>query len=181
MKTFLIALLTSVSVTCFAQDAFESFKLTNKTYPDQVITFECLDIQCEALEVSYVKSSLIENSRIIYKTEIEDAADVRRKIIIDDEVVSYYETRNVIGRVGKQWREGEEFKAIGNALVSPLVAIFDTVFNLPLQLVVAPMTAEVKVVKGHVGGKRALKISNNMKDVSLKHKKFLKVKDALRI
>jgi hypothetical protein len=183
MKKILVMLFALSSISAFAQDG-SHFTLYNKTYPDKMIKFLCLDSECSSVNVSYVNDGDIVDERIIYEEEIDKSASNNRWILSPQspEVTPYSFAQGSFSKVGKQWKEGEEGKAIGNSIVGVFGGILDTAI-LPMILFNGLVSPEgvYTLDQGRIGGRRAKRIIYNQEDTKLKESRFREVLNSLKL
>src|SRR5687767_8248942 len=118
MKTFMIVATLLMNLVAQAED-FPRYTIENKTYPEQKLVIQCLDIDCASLEITYgnsVKTMTMQDLEKMTTAKLDTGYDERKRT---GNQIGYV-TQEELKGLGKKWQEGHKGKVVRNLLLAPI-------------------------------------------------------------
>lgn len=175
MKKLITALLVLSSFAAQAQK-YEPLKITNTTYPGQVMTFACATEACDDLDFKSVIDGKVVFEKNLSLFRLEEAAARTRRSKTSRDMEFYENAKDSQEEASKAMAEGYVGRAILEGTMMVVTGAFDTA-TIPV-VVVHNATNKAKVDSAILsrGSKRiVLNLETNFSDMKVKHKYFVEM------
>ena len=170
MKKSVIGILMLASMSVSYAQSLRSITIKNLTYPDQIMTIDCLDTACSA--------AVLDNSRIFRMETINQTIANRRGYRSSTNKL-YSLTSDSFDNISRNRKEAYYGKAVGNTVVAAGAIVVDTVIAVP-QMVIRLLSSKVDSIKDKKAAKRIkANLEGDIKEVVLREKYFREIKDYL--